>query len=115
MRKQFFLPIALFFVFVSTYSCKSTQQSNSQLSASAAKFEVYPIGFYNLENLYYPLSTDSLRDKEFSPTGSNNWTMEKYGKKLLNMSFALNEIAKEFGGLAAVGIPKLVIEKYWKI
>lgn len=107
MRKQFFLPIALFFVFVSTYSCKSTQQSNSQLSASAAKFEVYPIGFYNLENLYYPLSTDSLRDKEFSPTGSNNWTMEKYGKKLLNMSFALNEIAKEFGGLAAVGVSEI--------
>jgi hypothetical protein len=69
--------------------------------------KVYPIGFYNLENLYHPMSTDSLRDKEFSPKGSNAWTMDKYDKKLTNMAFVLNEIAKDFGGLIAVGVSEI--------
>ncbi|GHV35409.1 endonuclease [Bacteroidia bacterium] len=79
----------------------------SLLSFAQQKYQVYPVGFYNLENLYHPLSEDELRDKEFSPTGSNNWTMEKYGKKLSNMAFALNEIAKDFGGLVAVGVAEI--------
>ncbi|MDR2557117.1 MAG: endonuclease/exonuclease/phosphatase family protein [Bacteroidales bacterium] len=74
---------------------------------SDKQVKVYPIGFYNLENLYHPLSTDSLRDKEFSPKGSNRWTMDKYEKKLGNMAFTLNEIAKEFGGLVAVGVSEV--------
>ncbi|MDR0763841.1 MAG: endonuclease/exonuclease/phosphatase family protein [Bacteroidales bacterium] len=74
---------------------------------SDIQVKVYPIGFYNLENLYHPLSADSLRDKEFSPKGSNAWTMDKYGKKLANMAFVLNEIAKEFGGLVAAGVSEI--------
>jgi endonuclease/exonuclease/phosphatase family metal-dependent hydrolase len=53
------------------------------------------------------MSTDSLRDKEFSPKGSNAWTMDKYDKKLTNMAFVLNEIAKDFGGLVAVGVSEI--------
>jgi hypothetical protein len=71
------------------------------------KVAVYPVGFYNLENLYHPESTDEFRDKEFSPSGSYAWTMEKYGKKLSNMSFTLNEIAKDFGGLVCVGVAEV--------
>lgn len=71
------------------------------------KYQIYPVGFYNLENLYYPLSTDSLRDVEFSPDGSYSWTMERYGKKLANMSFVLTDIAKDFGGLAVVGVSEI--------
>jgi endonuclease/exonuclease/phosphatase family metal-dependent hydrolase len=74
---------------------------------SDKQVKVYPVGFYNLENLYHPLSIDSLRDKEFSPKGSNAWTMDKYGKKLANMAFTLNEIAKDFDGLVAVGVSEI--------
>lgn len=89
-------------------SCKTTKQIGSTSEVSdAKKYEIYPVGFYNLENLYHPLSTDSLRDKEFSPKGGNAWTMDKYEKKLANMAFALNEMGKEFGGLAAVGVSEI--------
>lgn len=74
---------------------------------TSKRVKVFPVGFYNLENLYHPLSTDSLRDVEFSPKGGNAWTMEKYEKKLANMAFALSEIAKDFGGLAAVGVSEI--------
>lgn len=90
--KKIFLFFLLFFVWV---------------GLSAQKYRVYPVGFYNLENLFHPLATDSLRDVEFSPTGSYAWTMDKYEKKLTNMSYTLNEIAKEFGGLAAVGVSEI--------
>lgn len=80
------------------------------LSLSAqpyARVAVYPVGFYNLENLYHPLSTDSLRDVEFSPKGSYEWTMDKYRRKLENLSFVLNDVAVEFGGLAVVGVSEI--------
>ncbi|MFV0471947.1 MAG: endonuclease/exonuclease/phosphatase family protein [Paludibacteraceae bacterium] len=89
-------------------SCKTTKQAQS--TTKQTKVQVYPIGFYNLENLYYPdttVSIDHRFDKEFTPKGSNVWTMEKYGKKLANMSFVLNEMAKELGGLAAVGVSEV--------
>jgi len=79
----------------------------SVFAQSDKKVSVFPVGFYNLENLFHPLGTDSLRDVEFSPTGSYVWTMDKYEKKLTNMSYTLNEIAKEFGGLAAVGVSEI--------
>ena len=76
----------------------------------AAQYQVYPVGFYNLENLYYPdttVSVDHRYDIEFTPKGGNAWTFEKYGKKQKNMAFVLSEVAKEFGGLAVVGVAEV--------
>lgn len=95
MKRSLAFILSLFLIWISVFA------------QSDKKVRVFPVGFYNLENLYYPLSTDSLRDQEFSPTGSYAWTMDKYEKKLSNMSFTLNEIAKEFGGLAAVGVSEI--------
>ncbi|GAB1415051.1 endonuclease [Paludibacter sp.] len=107
MKKIFQFQILIFVVLLSAVSCKTTKEVGSSKNSDSQRYQVYPVGFYNLENLYYPLSTDSLRDKEFSPTGSNNWTMEKYEKKLTNMSFVLNEMAKDLGGLTAVGVSEI--------
>ncbi|MDR1739145.1 MAG: endonuclease/exonuclease/phosphatase family protein, partial [Bacteroidales bacterium] len=95
MKKLFFI----FFVLLLSIHF-AVAQSDKQV-------KVYPVGFYNLENLYHPMSTDSLRDKEFSPKGSYAWTMDKYNKKLENMAFTLNEVAKDFGGLVAVGVSEI--------
>src|SRR5690554_4723468 len=97
--------LALFIMFA--VSCKTAQQVVTTTTTGGQQYQVYPVGFYNLEILYHPLSTDSLRDVEFSPSGSNAWTMDKYEKKLTNMSFTLNEIAKDFGGLAVVGVSEI--------
>ena len=108
MKKILQLSTLLTVIILFAASCKSTQQMiSTATSTNGQQYQVYPVGFYNLENLYHPLSTDSLRDKEFSPTGSYAWTMDKYEKKLTNISFVLNEIAKEFGGLAAVGVSEI--------
>lgn len=71
------------------------------------KVSIYPIGFYNLENLYHPESTDEKRDKEFSPSGNKAWTMEKYNKKLANMAYAIDQIAKEYNGLVILGVSEI--------
>lgn len=108
MKKYIHFPILFILILTLSFACKSTKQVVITPSGgSAPKFEVYPVGFYNLENLYHPESTDSLRDKEFHPQGSYNWTMEKYYKKQDNMAYVLSEIAKDFGGLVAVGVSEV--------
>lgn len=107
MKKALKFISVLTVVALFTLSCKTTKQTQS---SAQPKVQVYPVGFYNLENLYYPdttVSVDHHFDKEFTPKGANSWTMEKYGKKLANMSFVLGEIAKDFGGLAAVGVSEV--------
>lgn len=70
---------------------------------------VYPIAFYNLENLFDPNSTDEQRDREFSPTGAKNWTEEKYRKKLNNMAHVISLLAKEYSpsGAAMIGVSEI--------
>lgn len=74
---------------------------------NAKKVNIYPIGFYNLENLFHPESTDEKRDKEFSPTGNKAWTMEKYKKKLANMAYAIDQIAKKYNGVVILGVSEI--------
>ena len=81
--------------------------SLSIYSKSAKRKSVYPIAFYNLENLYHPQSTDELRDKEFSPTGNKVWTMEKYKKKLTNMAYVISQIAAEYNGVVMLGVSEV--------
>lgn len=70
---------------------------------------VYGVGFYNLENLYDPNSTDEQRDREFSPKGAKNWTQEKYKRKLNNMAYVINKLGKERtpAGLAILGVSEI--------
>lgn len=114
MKKYFHFPLLFLIVALLVFSCKSGKgitdgavASGDVTGVDAPKYEVYPVGFYNLENLYHPESTDSLRDREFHPEGSYNWTMDKYYKKQDNMAYVLSEMAKDFGGLVAVGIAEV--------
>ena len=79
----------------------------TQAQNSSKKVAVYPVGFYNLENLYHPENTDERRDVEFSPTGNKAWTMDKYNKKLANMAYVIDRIAKNYGGLVALGVSEI--------
>ena len=118
MKKTLRLTAIFSIVILLAFSCKSTQQTAS-VSSESQRYQVYPIGFYNLENLYHPdtltnvIQNDGRRhyDSEFSPKGSQAWTMDKYEKKLKNMAFVLNEIAKDFGGLAGVGVAEIANRK----
>jgi hypothetical protein len=56
------------------------------IPSGAAKERSYVIGFYNLENLFDTYHDEGKNDYEFLPDGANNWTDEKYQKKLSNMA-----------------------------
>ena len=66
------------------------------LSVTAcAKGKNYVIGFYNLENLFDTYHDEGKNDYEYLPDGANNWTEEKYRKKLHNMAKVIAAMQKD--------------------
>ena len=73
------------------------------------KYEVYSVGFYNLENLFDTIHDAGKNDYEFLPDGTNKWATMKYTNKLKNMATVLNEMSTDMlpMGLAAVGVSEI--------
>ena len=85
----------------------------SFLSVQAQKqYQVYSVGFYNLENLFDTIHDKGKNDYEFLPNGTNKWGTMKYTNKLKNMATVLNEMSTDMlpMGMAAVGVSE--IENY---
>ena len=51
-----------------------------------AQKQKYVVGFYNLENLFDIYDDPAKNDEQYLPDGQNNWTAEKYAKKVKNMA-----------------------------
>ncbi len=79
-------------------------QSYSQKQAKAIC-----IAFYNQENLYDTIDDPKTNDAEFTPTGSNSWTWERYQSKLAHMSTVISQIGDEFlkGGPTLIGLSEI--------
>ena len=60
--------------------------------AQSKKYAIHTIAFYNFENLFDINNDSATNDDEWTPTGAQHWTMEKYHQKLLNLSKVLSEI-----------------------
>jgi Endonuclease/Exonuclease/phosphatase family len=73
--------IALFFVFFAIFNT----------NAQAKKYIVHTVAFYNFENLFDTINQTN-NDEEWLPNGMQNWTSEKYKKKLHNLARVLSEI-----------------------
>ncbi len=62
--------------------------------------------FYNVENLFDTVNNQGNRDGEFTPDGANNWTQERYEKKIDNIANVIRSVNKneipEIVGLAEV-------------
>jgi predicted extracellular nuclease len=50
--------------------------------------------FYNVENLFDTKNDQGARDAEFTPDGKNNWTEDRYQKKLEDISKVLSSVNK---------------------
>lgn len=89
--------LSLLFVFVFT------------ANAQEKKYEVYSVGFYNLENLFDTIHDAGKNDFEFLPDGTNKWGTLKYTNKLKNMATVLNEMGTDVlpVGMAAVGVSEI--------
>lgn len=73
------------------------------------KLGIYSVAFYNLENLFDTENDPLINDEEYTPTGSAQWTNEKYQKKLNNMAFVLSQLARQHCpmGPAAIGVSEI--------
>ena len=82
---------------------------NTLVIQAQKKFEVYSIGFYNLENLFDTIHDKEKNDYEYLPDGVNKWGTMKYSNKLRNMATVLNEMSTDMlpMGLAAVGVSEI--------
>lgn len=64
---------------------------------ATSESDQHVIGFYNLENLFDIYDDPKKNDEDFLPEGRNEWTEERYQKKLANMAEVINEMAEENG------------------
>lgn len=74
----------LAFVAVLLFACN--------LSAQEKKYKVHTIAFYNVENLFDTADDTKINDEEWLITGKQNWTQQKYEKKLQNLAKVISEI-----------------------
>ncbi|MBQ9656738.1 MAG: endonuclease/exonuclease/phosphatase family protein [Prevotella sp.] len=82
----------------------------STATASAQRYSIYGIGFYNLENLFDTQHDEGKNDYEYLPDGRNKWTAMKYAHKLRNMSTVLAEMGTDVlpgVGCAVIGVSEV--------
>ena len=85
------------------------------LTATAAlaqqkQYQVYGIGFYNLENLFDTVHDVGKNDAEYLPDGANKWGSVKYTHKLHNMARAVADMGTDVlkgVGCAAIGVSEV--------
>lgn len=96
MKKQFFTFILLIAVCLPV--------------AAQKKFNVYGVGFYNLENLFDTCHDVGKKDYDFLPSGSYKWNGLKYSHKLHNMARALSDMGTKMlpgVGCAVIGVSEV--------
>ena len=78
--------------------------------AQVKRYNVYAVGFYNLENLFDTTHDEGKNDYEYLPDGRNKWTTMKYEHKLKNMSRVLSEMGTDMlpkVGCAVIGVSEV--------
>jgi predicted extracellular nuclease len=96
--------ILIFGVSQMLIGCKT---SNTTSAAATPKTlpapQVYRLAFYNVENLFDTLDDPHKLDDEFTPSGKNKWTTERYQKKLSDLARVIGEMGcPEVFGLTEV-------------
>ena len=79
-------------------------------AAQEKKYNVYGIGFYNLENLFDTCHDEGKNDYEYLANGSNKWNAMKYESKLSNLSRVLSEMGTDLLkniGCAIIGVSEV--------
>ncbi len=93
MKNLFFLAISFLLLFPACKSSKISQPTTDH----------YRIAFYNVENLFDTIDAPDKFDEEFTPSGRNNWTTERYQKKLEQ----LNKVFAEMRYPAIIGLAEI--------
>ncbi|WP_243641666.1 endonuclease/exonuclease/phosphatase family protein [Maribacter algicola] len=59
------------------------------------EYQIRTIAFYNLENLFDTTNDSLVFDDDRTPTGKDNWTEDRYWKKIENLSRVLSDIGSD--------------------
>ncbi len=87
------------------------------MSIPSHAFEQYTIAFYNVENLFDVVDDPHvILDEDFTEFGRQNWTRNRYEKKLSKISEAISKIGFEVTGKlpAIVGLAEVENKKVLK-
>ncbi|MEN9919269.1 MAG: hypothetical protein RL662_1705 [Bacteroidota bacterium] len=79
------------------------------LSFAQKKSEVYPIAFYNVENLFDTKRDPRIQDDDFTPNGKYQWTKDRYQKKLNNIGYVISQLghSESHRGVALIGLAEV--------
>jgi hypothetical protein len=82
---------------------------STTLSYGQKQAKAVCIAFYNIENLFDTIDDPFTNDAEFLPGGANNWTTERYQRKLDHMSSVISQLGDEFikGGPTMIGLSEM--------
>ena len=77
--------------------------------AAQKKYNVYGVGFYNLENLFDTCHDEGKNDYDFLPNGTYKWDKLRYERKLHNMAYALADMGTDMLpiGCAIIGVSEV--------
>ena len=80
-----------------------------QSPKSDARYRVYGVAFYNLENLFDTINTNGTYDLEYTPGGTKQWDTRKYKSKIHNMAYAISQLATKTTpkGPAILGVSEI--------
>ena len=71
--------------------------SSLGLSQERKTYEIRNIAFYNVENLFDITNDTLIHDDDRTPDGKDQWTKERYQKKIVNLAHVISAIvSKEF-------------------
>lgn len=81
----------------------------STLACAEKKYGLYPVAFYNLENIFDTIHDEGKNDYDFLPNGSYHWDKNKYENKLRNMARVLLDLGtdKVPTGAVAIGVSEV--------
>lgn len=71
------------------------------LSRTTGPEKTIEVVFYNVENLFDTVDDTTTFDNEFLPDSANNWTVERYNKKLVDLAKVLSAISTD-------GLPEVI-------
>jgi exonuclease III len=63
--------------------------------AQEKQYKIRTVAFYNVENLFDTENDTLIFDDDRTPEGKDDWTVERYNKKLDNISKVLSEIGSD--------------------
>lgn len=77
------------------------------------QYKVGCIGFYNLENLFDTEDDPDIRDEEYTPEGSKNWTAAIYQEKLDHLAEVIAQLGTEVSpdGISILGVAEVENKK----